>query len=694
VGTQTLTATFTPTDTANNNSASASVALAVIVAVPGAPTAVSATTANGEATVIFTAPSNTGSSAITSYTINATATDGSTVTVTATGSPTKVTGITPGKTYRFTVIATNSAGASDSSTTTDALTISLINQMITFIAPTDRTSNSGSFTLTASASSGLPVSFAVLSGPALLAGNRIDLTGAMGPVTIRASQAGNADYNAAPNIEVSFTVQQGVTQTIFSKAVVPDTNAVVADVAVVWPAQSQNAAMLLVSAGNPLLNGMVEFQFGADGVFTTQFLAARTIDSNQLTSHRFQSEAVTYTIIGKVEDNTLTGTIAPLGLVFRSTVSTLPKPSVTTAPAGLYKSIALVQRSGVTYSAVGANNQALVLTQTPTFTAGGLTSLKTDNTFSLAAPNAGDNAMLVGEVYPATTLATATLSLPGDSPVVFSGKNITTQRTDRLINLSSRAKVGPGEAVLITGFVVGGESSKRVLIRAVGPGLGAFGLASTLANPVIKIYQGSTLIAQNDDWNQSEAAEIARVGAFALTVGSKDAALITTLDPGAYTAQISDPSGSGTGVALAEIYDASINPNADYQRLINISSRGLVTPYDGVLIGGFIVTGNYPKALLIRGIGPSLTSFGIDGALADPALTIYQGNKVIATNEGWANSAAIATAAIQTGSFALPSGSKDAAVLITLNPGAYTAQIKSAKSASSGVALIEIYEVP
>jgi hypothetical protein len=215
-----------------------------------------------------------------------------------------------------------------------------------------------------------------------------------------------------------------------------------------------------------------------------------------------------------------------------------------------------------------------------------------------------------------------------------------------------------------------------------------------LANPVIKIYQGSTLIAQNDDWNQSEAAEIARVGAFALTVGSKDAALITTLDPGAYTAQISDPSGSGTGVALAEIYDASINPNADYQRLINISSRGLVTPYDGVLIGGFIVTGNYPKALLIRGIGPSLTSFGIDGALADPALTIYQGNKVIATNEGWANSAAIATAAIQTGSFALPSGSKDAAVLITLNPGAYTAQIKSAKNASSGVALIEIYEVP
>jgi hypothetical protein len=100
------------------------------------------------------------------------------------------------------------------------------------------------------------------------------------------------------------------------------------------------------------------------------------------------------------------------------------------------------------------------------------------------------------------------------------------------------------------------------------------------------------------------------------------------------------------------------------------------------------------RTLLIRGMGPALTSFGISGALADPALTIYQDSKVIATNEGWANSAAITTAAIQTVAFTLPRGSKDSAVLLTLNPGAHTAQIKSAKNASSGVALIEIYEVP
>ena len=242
--------------------------------------------------------------------------------------------------------------------------------------------------------------------------------------------------------------------------------------------------------------------------------------------------------------------------------------------------------------------------------------------------------------------------------------------------------------------MIGGTDSKKVLIRAVGPALSAFGLASPLPNPAIKIYQGANLIAQNDDWSKDDAAEISRLGAFAFTAGSKDAALLTTLAPGAYTAQIADPSGTGTGVALAEIYDASVNPNADYQRLVNISSRGRVTPDDGVLIGGFVVTGNSPKTLLIRGIGPALSAFGIAGALADPALTIYQDSKAIATNEGWANNAAITTAAIQTGAFTLASGSKDAAVLITLNPGAYTAQIKSAKNASSGVALIEIYEVP
>jgi hypothetical protein len=446
----------------------------------------------------------------------------------------------------------------------------------------------------------------------------------------------------------------------------------------------------MVASGNGP-SGTADFTLGAGGAFTASFESSATPSGLPL-EPGLQAASITYTFTGTFINNVLTGSIQPLGYGFKAEAPA--NPTASTTSVGLYTSAALSADSGTVYSLVGANNEVLVLVKTPTVTTGGLTTLKSDGSYTLATTTTSGSVTLNGGVNPTTTTTTATLTLPGNTKVDFSGLSTSTKRTDRLINLSSRAKVGTGESVLITGFVIGGTDSKKVLIRAAGPALTSFGLASTLPNPTIKIYQGANLIAQNDDWSKDDAAEIARLGAFAFTVGSKDAALLATLAPGAYTSHISDPSGTGTGVALAEIYDASVNPNAESQRLVNISSRGRVTPDDAVLIGGFVVTGNSPKTLLIRGIGPALTSFGIAGALADPALTIYQDSKIIATNEGWANSAAITTAAIQTGAFMLPNGSKDAAVLITLNPGAYTAQLKSAKNASSGVALIEIYEVP
>jgi hypothetical protein len=401
---------------------------------------------------------------------------------------------------------------------------------------------------------------------------------------------------------------------------------------------------------------------------------------------------VAYSVTGTLVDKVLSGKIEPLGLTFRTI---MPAPVASASPAvGFYKSIALSNSSGVAYSVVGANNEVLVVAQSASVMAGGMTTLKGDNTFALSESMSAGMISVSGSVNPLTDVISATLTVPGKANVDFAGLSALATHTDRLINLSSRVKVGPGESVLITGFVVGGTVAKKVLVRAVGPSLGAFGIASPLANPSIKVYQGANLVAQNDDWSSSDAAEMIRLGAFALKNDSKDAALLATLEPGAYTAQIADASGSGTGVALAEIYDASLNPNADYQRLVNISSRGKVTPDDGVLIGGFVITGNSPKTLLIRGVGPALAAFGIADVLSDPALTIYQDGKILATNEGWANNSAIANAASQTGAFAFTSDSKDTAVLINLNPGAYTAQVKSAKNASSGVALIEIYEVP
>jgi uncharacterized protein YjdB len=691
LGTQTLTATFTPTDTVNYNSATTTVSLGVVAGTPGAPTNVAVTTTNGQATVSFTAPSAPGGGAITNYTILATATDGSVVTTTVTGSPATITDLTPGKSYQFTVAANNGAGAGTSSSSTPALSISRRSQTITFPPLRNRVRTSGAFSLDATASSGLRVTYTVVSGTARLALQLVNFTGA-GDVTIRVSQAGDASYFPAPDVEVTFKVPPAENQAIFAAAGSPGSTAPAAHLALVNTANGNASTLLIVSSTYGGLNGAVNLQLAADGTFSKTFVSSTTASSRLPIGRNIQAEPASYTISGTLVDNVLKGTIEPLGLSFNVTV---PEAASVGNPAvGFYQSTALATEQGVTYTAVGPNNEVLVLAQSPTVTVGGLTTLKADGSYTLATTTAPGGATLTGTVNPVTTAATATLTLPGSAPVVFSGLSTTTKRTDRLIGLASRAKVGTGESVLITGVAIGGTESKRVLIRAGGPALAAFGLASTLPNPAIKIYRGSTLIAQNDDWNPADAAEMARLGLFAFANGSKDAAILTTLAPGSYTAHVSDLSGTGTGVALAEIYDASVNPTAEDQRLVSIASRGTVSLGDGALIGGFIVVGNAPKTLLIRGIGPTLTSFGVVGALADPVLTIYDGSEALATNAGWANSAAFATAATQAGAFALTAGSRDAALLVTLKPGSYTAQVKAAQSASSGVALIEIYEVP
>src|SRR5690606_35747992 len=129
-------------------------------------------------------------------------------------------------------------------------------------------------------------------------------------------------------------------------------------------------------------------------------------------------------------------------------------------------------------------------------------------------------------------------------------------------------------------------------------------------------------------------AAMQRVGAFALPEASRDAALLMTLDPGAYTVHVLD--GGESGVAMAEIYDASANPQAEYQRLINISSRGTVAAGEGVLIGGFIVTGNAPKRVLVRGSGPALVAHDVAGTLPDPQLLVLnRDGKIVAQNDNW-----------------------------------------------------------
>ena len=269
----------------------------------------------------------------------------------------------------------------------------------------------------------------------------------------------------------------------------------------------------------------------------------------------------------------------------------------------------------------------------------------------------------------------------------------------RLVNVATRALAGAGGEALIPGFVIAG-GPKAVLVRAAGPALAAFGLGDTLADPRLELFAGESSIGANDDWSlAANAAEIAgasaRAGAFPFAPGARDAALLVTLAPGAYTVRAGG-SGTTTGVALVEIYDADATGAAGRGSFVNLATRGLVGAGANVMIPGYVVTGTAAKTLLIRAAGPALAAFGVPGVLADPAITLFAGEQVLLANDNWGdapNAALLRAAAERVGAFALSEGGKDAALLVTLPPGAYTVSASGA-GGSAGVTLVEIYEVP
>ena len=275
----------------------------------------------------------------------------------------------------------------------------------------------------------------------------------------------------------------------------------------------------------------------------------------------------------------------------------------------------------------------------------------------------------------------------------------------RLVNLSVRTGAGIGSQTLIVGFFVSGSPDKTLLVRAIGPTLASFGVDGTLADPRLELYSGTVALAANDNWavpvapvttsSAALAAAFSGAGAFPLAVASRDAALLRPLGNGGYTVQITGA--AGTGVALAELYDTAPAAGA---RLANVSARSLVGAGGDVLIAGFAVSGNIPKTVLIRAAGPSLGALGVTGTLADPVLALYRGTVKLDENDNWAasrtgtTSAALGAAFLKVGAFAFSGiASRDAALLVTLVPGSYTAQISGVNN-GTGVALVEVYEVP
>ena len=177
-------------------------------------------------------------------------------------------------------------------------------------------------------------------------------------------------------------------------------------------------------------------------------------------------------------------------------------------------------------------------------------SFQSVGAFSYAASSSLD-AALVTTIEGGRTLQ---VTGPTAGTVLVEGYDAGTGSSPRFTNLSARNKVGTGANILIAGFTLAGEGARNLLIRAVGPKLSEFGVTGVLTDPMLEIYSGSTKIAENDNWSATLAASAASVGAFALTAGSKDAAITVSLPAGGYTVQVSGVD-SGVGEAIVEIYE-------------------------------------------------------------------------------------------------------------------------------------------
>lgn len=263
-----------------------------------------------------------------------------------------------------------------------------------------------------------------------------------------------------------------------------------------------------------------------------------------------------------------------------------------------------------------------------------------------------------------------------------------------LRNISVRTNAAPGQ-VITPGFVIRGSGTKQVLIRAVGPGLLNYGLTDVMPNPKVTVFDSNqNVVAANDDWDSSIAGAFTAVGAFGIDAGSRDAALLVNLPANAsYTAQVTGSDGQG-GFVILEVYDADSAPTS---KLVNVSVRSSAASGADALIMGMSLQGTGKRTLLVRGIGPTLATYGVPNTVNDPQLTIFDSDqRSVLSNGDWSNADFVFELLAATnfvGAFELGAGTGDAATLSLLDPGNYTIQI-TPTDANDGEALAEIYEVP
>lgn len=453
--------------------------------------------------------------------------------------------------------------------------------------------------------------------------------------------------------------------------------AAVAPVITLQP-QSQTVAVGASVTFNSAASGTPSptYQWRKDGLpISGATSVSYTISSAQLT------DAGVYTVVATNATNSATSGSATLTVNAPATT----KPVFVTQPASL--TVALGSTAVLNSTATGAttyrwqrNGLDLPGETSPNLVLKSLTALAA-GTYTVVATNSAGP----------TTSSPATLAVTSVAAV----------DATRLVNLSILTTAGPGAKVLTVGAVVGPlnfSGTLPLVIRAVGPTLGTFGLTGVLADPTLTLNASGVTapLATNDNWGGGAPmiAAFSSVGAFALS-SPLDSAALSSATPGGYTVQVTGKD-SSTGLVIAEIYDASTTRTAASPRLINLST---LTEIDSgsTLAVGFVLRGATARTVLVRGIGPTLgTLFGLGGVMTDPKLELFNNDTgaKVTENDNWGGDAQLMDAAASVGAFALAdTATKDAVLLVTLPPGAYSARV-SGIGTSAGTAIIEVYELP
>ncbi len=290
-----------------------------------------------------------------------------------------------------------------------------------------------------------------------------------------------------------------------------------------------------------------------------------------------------------------------------------------------------------------------------------------------------------------TATATATTppaATPSPTPVVTPSATPTpTVQPGRALNISTRLRVETGDNVMIGGFIITGATPKKVVIRGIGPSLGAFGLSDILLDPVLELRGPGGPLASNDNWKDGQRSQIE--GTPFQPDDERESVVVATLPPAAYTAILSGQNQTA-GLALVELYDD--DGEAFDSVLANISTRGFVRTGENVMIGGFILgsaSGN--SNVVIRGLGPSLSELGLSNVLADPTLALHDGNgALLISNDNWMDDPV--SAAQLTASGLAPQNPNESGIFTSLLPGAYTA-ILAGQNGGVGIGLVEIYSL-